>query len=34
MEKEGYRPITLPGCNGEAYSVGLTARIQKQAGLS
>lgn len=33
MEKEGCRPITLPHCNGGAYSVDLTSRILKQAGL-
>lgn len=33
MEKEGCRPITLPSCNGEQYSVGLTSGIQKSAGL-
>jgi predicted RNA binding protein YcfA (HicA-like mRNA interferase family) len=33
MEKEGRRPITLPSCNGEQYSVGLTSRILTQAGL-
>jgi hypothetical protein len=33
MEKEGRRPITLPSCNGAAYSVGLTSRILTQAGL-
>lgn len=33
MEKEGCRPITLPSCNGGMYSVDLTARILKQAGL-
>jgi hypothetical protein len=33
MEKEGRRPITLPSCNGGMYSVNLTARILKQAGL-
>jgi predicted RNA binding protein YcfA (HicA-like mRNA interferase family) len=33
MEKDGHRPVTLPHCNGNAYSVGLTARILKEAGL-
>lgn len=33
MEKEGRRPITLPHCNGSAYSVDLTSRILKAAGL-
>jgi predicted RNA binding protein YcfA (HicA-like mRNA interferase family) len=33
MEKEGRRPITLPSCGGEQYSVGLTSRILSQAGL-
>lgn len=33
MEKSGCRPITLPSCNGNAYSVDLTSRILKQAGL-
>lgn len=33
MEKEGRRPITLPHCNGGVYSVDLTSRILKQAGL-
>lgn len=33
MEKEGRRPITLPRCNGAVYSVDLTSRILKQAGL-
>ena len=33
MEKEGQRPVMLPKCNGAQYSVDLTARIFKQAGL-
>ena len=33
MEKKGRRPITLPHCNGAAYSVNLTHRILKEAGL-
>lgn len=33
MEKKGCRPITLPRCNGGVYSVDLTRRILKEAGL-
>jgi predicted RNA binding protein YcfA (HicA-like mRNA interferase family) len=33
MEKEGERPITLPKHRGQEYSVDLTRRILKQAGL-
>lgn len=33
MEKKGYRPVTLPSCNGSVYSVDMTHRILKQAGL-
>ena len=33
MEKEGHRPITLPMHKGRDYSPGLTAAIQRQAGL-
>lgn len=33
MEKEGERPITLPKHRGQEYSVALTRRILKQAGL-
>ena len=33
MVKAGHRPITLPTCHGEAYGLGLTAAILKQAGL-
>lgn len=33
MEKEGHRPITLPKCSGGAYSVDLTRRILREAGL-
>lgn len=33
MEKKGNRPVTLPHCNGAVYSVNMTHRILKQAGL-
>lgn len=33
MEKVGYRPIPLPACQGNQYSVEMTSRILKQAGL-
>lgn len=33
MEKAGCRPITLPQHKGAKYSVDLTNRILKQAGL-
>jgi predicted RNA binding protein YcfA (HicA-like mRNA interferase family) len=33
MEKEGRRPITLPMHNGAQYSVEMTRRILKEAGL-
>jgi len=33
MEKDGERPITLPKHKGQEYSVDLTRRILKQAGL-
>lgn len=33
MEKQGERPITLPKHRGQEYSVDLTRRILKQAGL-
>jgi predicted RNA binding protein YcfA (HicA-like mRNA interferase family) len=33
MEKIGERPITLPKHRGQEYSVDLTRRILKQAGL-
>ena len=33
MEKNGQRPITLPKHRGEQYSVDLTRRILKQAGI-
>jgi predicted RNA binding protein YcfA (HicA-like mRNA interferase family) len=33
MEKEGFRPITLPRHRGRTYGKGLTAAILKQAGL-
>ncbi len=33
MEKTGERPITLPKHRGQEYSVDLTQRILKQAGL-
>lgn len=33
MEKEGQSPITLPSAHGNAYSVGMTHSILKQAGL-
>lgn len=33
MEKEGWRPVTLPHHRGEKYSLALTHAILKQAGL-
>lgn len=33
MEKPGHRPITLPYNKGQVYSVGLSQRILKEAGL-
>lgn len=33
VKMEGCRPVTLPRCNGAVYSVDLTSRILKQAGL-
>jgi predicted RNA binding protein YcfA (HicA-like mRNA interferase family) len=33
MEKDGERPITLPKHKGQEYSVDLTRRILKQAGI-
>jgi predicted RNA binding protein YcfA (HicA-like mRNA interferase family) len=33
MQKEGFRPITLPRHGGKTYGKGLTAAILRQAGL-
>ena len=33
MDKQGYRPITLPHHHGDDYSKGLTSAILRQAGL-
>jgi predicted RNA binding protein YcfA (HicA-like mRNA interferase family) len=33
MEKDGERPITLPKHRGQEYSVDLTRRILRQAGI-
>jgi predicted RNA binding protein YcfA (HicA-like mRNA interferase family) len=33
MEKDGYRPITLPRHRGQEYSKDLTLAILRQAGL-
>jgi predicted RNA binding protein YcfA (HicA-like mRNA interferase family) len=33
MEKDGYRPITLPMHRGQDYSKDLTRRILRQAGI-